>query len=528
VYYGSQFVHVSHDKGKNWSVISPDLTTNRPEQQKRDYGGLTPDASGAEFYNSILALAPSPVKQETIWAGTDDGLVQITRDGGKTWKEVGKNIKGLPAGSWVARIYASGYEEGTAWVVANNYRKGGYRPYLFKTENFGRSWKSMIAEDSPVFGYSLSFIQDPVTPNLVFLGTENGLWISFDQGEHWEQFKNGYPSVSTMDLKIQQRESALVVGTFGRAIWIIDDLQALRTVAANSLKPQLTVAKVNPAVQVKGIFINAPGNIWSGFHTTFQGENRPFREVNIPYFINKPERGQLVTASIMNAENEVIMELVSDQPPVEGLNYLNWRLDETINRLPGSWVNEESRGIPVLPGNYRAVLKYGTHEDMVDIEVIADPRFDFAPEIDKALYKAQKELNDIRQQLNQKLVALSEQKESLAKLIEFLDPSSHQALIQEAEALSKTIDLVRYQALGRPEKRQVGAWQSFEETPVKKIRGAEQKFMSSHTMPSMQELELIEQAGEMVNAFIKQYETHFNQSWLPFKKKVNGQNMDWK
>ncbi|NQZ79120.1 MAG: hypothetical protein HRT61_23830, partial [Ekhidna sp.] len=234
VYYGSQFVHVSHDKGKTWNVISPDLTTNKPEQQKRDYGGLTLDASGAEFYNCILALAPSPISKKVIWAGTDDGRVQLTQDGGESWKSVEKNIKGMPDGAWVARIHASTYDPASAWAVVNDYRRGDYEPYLFKTEDYGKTWKSMVADDSPVYGYSLSFIQDPEEPNLMFLGTENGLWISFDAGVNWEQFKNGYPSVSTMDLKIQRRESALVIGTFGRAIWVVDDLQAMRKVAGTT------------------------------------------------------------------------------------------------------------------------------------------------------------------------------------------------------------------------------------------------------------------------------------------------------
>ena len=528
VYYGSQFVHVSRDKGKTWSIISPDLTTNRPEQQQRDYGGLTPDASGAEFYNCILALAPSPISKEVLWSGSDDGLVQVTRDGGKSWKEVGQNIKGLPEGSWIARIHASEYDAGTAWVVANNYRKGDYKPYLFKTENYGRSWKAMVNAASPVFGYSLSFIQDPVEPNLIFLGTENGLWISFDQGENWEQLRNGYPSVSTMDLKIQRRESALVVGTFGRSIWIVDDLQALRAVAAKSLKNNLTVAKVNPAVQVKGIFINAPGNIWSGFHTTFQGDNRPFWQVNVPYFINSPVDDQSVTATVLNASGEVINELTSEAPIVKGLNYLTWKLDESISRLPGSWVNEESRGIPVLPGTYQMLLKYGEEQATVDIEVLADPRFDFDPAIDEALYKAQKELNTIRTELNERLEALTRQKQSLNRLIEFLEDAEDQGLLEEARDLLNAVDQVRYEALGTPEKRQVGAWQTFDLTPAKKIRQAEAKFMSSHALPSAQELELIDQARSMVNEFIKSYESHLTKVWKPFKAKVNAQKIDWK
>ena len=350
VYYGSQFVHKSNDKGKTWEVISPDLTTNVPEQQKRDYGGLTLDASGAEFYNTILSIAPSPISKEVIWAGTDDGHIQLTLDGGKTWKEVGNNSKEFPKGAWVARIHPSVYDAGTAWVVVNNYRKGDYAPYLFKTQDYGKSWSPMVKEDAPIQGYALSFVQDPVEKNLVFLGTENGLWVSFDQGEHWEQFKNGFPSVSTMDLKIQKRESALIVGTFGRAIWILDDLQAMRTYANSEITKELVVPKVNPVVQVKGLFINAPGNIWTGFHTTFEGDNRPFKQVNIPYFIKSAKPEQRLHVRISNANGETINTFTADTTAINGLNYVSWDLKEKITG---------EKGVIVLPGTYVAELTYG-------------------------------------------------------------------------------------------------------------------------------------------------------------------------
>ena len=528
VYYGSQFVHLSRDKGKTWTIISPDLTTDNEAQQKRDYGGLTADASGAEFYNCILALAPSPVNKELIWAGTDDGNIQITRDGGGTWNEVGQNIKEMPAGAWVARIHASAYQEGTAWAVVNNYRKGDYKPYLFKTEDYGATWQSMVKAESPVFGYSLSFIQDPVEPNLVFLGTENGLWVSFDQGENWEQFKNGYPSVSTMDLKIQRRESALIIGTFGRAIWVIDDLQAMRVVASQSMTDNLTAGTVAPAVQVKGIFINAPGNIWSGFHTTFQGDNRPFWQVNVPYFIKEPKEGTMATATVVDANNKTVMELAPKDTAVKGLNYMTWKLDETINRLPNSWINEESRGIPVLPGTYQMIITYAGDTEQVAIEVIADPRFDFDADIDKVLYQAQKEIDNARKQLNADLDELATKKESLGALIIQLENTEETGLLKSAQDLYRQIRMVEYMALSKPVDRQVGAWQSFEETATSVIRKAERKFMSSHTMPSNQELELLRDVKTVVWMFNAVCEDKVNSEWNYIKRQVAEKGIDWK
>ncbi len=260
VYYGSQFVHKTKDKGATWEIISPDLTTNNPLHQKADYGGLTLDVSGAERYNSILTISPSALDEDVIWVGTDDGQIQLTTDSGKSWQNLTSNIQEMPNEGWVAQIQASRYDRGTAWVVVNDYRKGDYAPYLFKATDFGETWIRMV-DESNVKGYALTVIQDPVEPKLVFLGTENGLWLSFDEGESWEQFKNGFPSVSTMDLKIQEPESALIVGTFGRAIWVLDDLLSLREIASNRLNDGLTAMPMNDAVQVKGLFINPPGNI---------------------------------------------------------------------------------------------------------------------------------------------------------------------------------------------------------------------------------------------------------------------------
>ena len=393
VYYGSQFVHTSSDKGANWEIISPDLTTNNPEHQRGDYGGLTLDISGAESYNSLLAIAPSPVEKGVIWTGSDDGQLHLSQDGGKSWKNLTNKVKGMPHEAWIAQIQASPHRAGSAWVVVNNYRKGDYQPYLFKTDDYGQTWES-LAEGSQVKGYALTVVQDPEEPNLVFLGTENGLWISIDEGHTWVQFRNGFPSVSTMDLKIQESESALIVGTFGRAIWVLDDLLTLREIAGQRLKAGLTALPMNAAVQVKGLYIQPPGNIWTGFHTTFEGENRVFQKVEVPYYV----KGTLsdtdtLTAQIYNDDGELIQSLKS-QPSTQGLNYLIWKLDEQSAPLPSPGPEDEIRGIPVLPGTYKVLLTYGREQDSSYVEVIPDPRFDLAPGVDEQLYQYQKAVNE--------------------------------------------------------------------------------------------------------------------------------------
>ena len=234
IYFGSQFLHKSSNKGLTWEVVSADLTTNNAVQQKQDdNGGLSIDITGAENYNTIICIEPSAIDRNTIWIGTDDGNVQLTRDGGKTWTNFRGKIAGMPVGAWVPQIRASRYSAGEAFVVCNDYRRGDFKPYIFRTRNYGQTWERMLDENK-VKGYALCMIQDPVQPNLIFAGTEHGLWISFDNGVSFQQWKNSYSSVSTYDLAIQEREADLCIATFGRAMYIMDDIRPLRRIAATA------------------------------------------------------------------------------------------------------------------------------------------------------------------------------------------------------------------------------------------------------------------------------------------------------
>ncbi|MEO1626407.1 MAG: hypothetical protein AAFV25_14725 [Bacteroidota bacterium] len=191
IYFGSQFIHKSTDCGKSWEIISPDLTTNdSTKQQQAKSGGLTLDVTGAENYTTILCIAPSPVEEQVIWAGTDDGQLQLTRDGGKNWQNLSAKLPGCPAGSWIPQIEVSSKNAGEAFVIVNNYRRNDWTPYLYHTANYGASW-TRLADASKVQGHTLAIVQDPVEEKLLFLGTDYGLYVSFDKGKQW-------PKVPTM------------------------------------------------------------------------------------------------------------------------------------------------------------------------------------------------------------------------------------------------------------------------------------------------------------------------------------------
>lgn len=296
VYFGSQYLHKSTDRGENWEIISPDLTTNDPEKQKQhDSGGLTIDATGAENYTTIISIAPSPVKEGVIWVGTDDGRLHVTQDGGQNWTDVSKNLKGVPEGSWIAQIKASKYNEGEAVAVINNYRRDDWNVYVMHTTNYGKKWTN-IAANKGVDGYALSFVQDLEEPNLMFLGTEFGLYVSIDGAKNWTKWTNGYPTVSTYDMVIHPREHDLVIATFGRSFWIIDDIRPLRELARNGMDELEKPIKLYPAPDAYQFETRQAEGTRFAADAMFSGDNRRLGAM-ISFSINKeaakkPESGR--------------------------------------------------------------------------------------------------------------------------------------------------------------------------------------------------------------------------------------------
>jgi photosystem II stability/assembly factor-like uncharacterized protein len=234
LYLGSQFVHRTRDRGASWETVSPDLTTNDPQKQRQDVsGGLTLDATGAENHTTLIDISPSPVAAGMIWAGSDDGNVHLTRDGGATWLNTVVAMEGAPATGWVADIEPSPHDAESAWVVFDEHRRGDGTPYLFRTDDAGASWTRLGEE---IGGFLHAVEQDPVEPNLVFAGSEFGLWMSMDRGESWARVPH-VPAVPIRDIEVHARDGDLVLGTHGRGIWVIDAIHALREVAARGSLP---------------------------------------------------------------------------------------------------------------------------------------------------------------------------------------------------------------------------------------------------------------------------------------------------
>lgn len=228
IYVGGNHLYKSIDRGNSWSIISPDLSTN--DSVKRIHGnsgGITPDNTGAETHCAITTVAISPITEELIWVGTDDGNIQVTVDGGLSWTNVRGNIPQVPDGIWVSRVVASRFVDGRAYVSFDGHRSDQFETWIWVTEDYGASWRPITTGFSE--GETVRVIvEDIKNPNLLFSGTETGVWYSIDRGERWDRLKLNMPTVSVYDMKIHPRENDLIVGTHGRSLWILDDISPLQ------------------------------------------------------------------------------------------------------------------------------------------------------------------------------------------------------------------------------------------------------------------------------------------------------------
>lgn len=268
LFAGGNYLFLSTDQGASWTIISPDLSTASPEKTaKGKSGGITPDNTGAETHCSIYTFSESPLNPAVLWAGTDDGNVQLTRDGGQNWHNARNAIPGVPEGIWVSRVEASHHQEGRAYVCFDGHRSGQLAPWAFRTDDFGQSWTD-IGSTLPETEVVRVVREDPRNPNLLFLGTETGIWASIDGGKSWMRFMPGLPTVSVYDLLIHPRDNDLIAGTHGRSLWIMDDITPLQ---------QLT----SRLQQGKGhLFRQRPATLWENTsrggqrgHFWFAGEN---------------------------------------------------------------------------------------------------------------------------------------------------------------------------------------------------------------------------------------------------------------
>jgi photosystem II stability/assembly factor-like uncharacterized protein len=383
IYIGAQFLFRSRDHGQSWERISPDLTTNDPEKQKQEEsGGVTVDNSSAEMHTSIYSISESPKNGQIIWVGTDDGNLQITRDGAKTWANVVGNIAGLGKNSWVSTVAASRFAEGTAYATFDRHTFGDLTPYAFKTTDYGKTWTSLNLQESGVRGYAHVIAEDTVDPNLIFLGTEFGIWISVDGGQRWAQYKgSNFPAVAVRDLVVHPRESDLVIATHGRGIWIIDDISPLRALTPDLMAKSAALIEGRPAVQ----YIQANGG-WAEGDESFAGQSRP-----TDAFIDYYQKGRHIFGDLKIEIFDQDGKLVDTIPGSKhrGLNRATWSMQLKPPTVPpaASALFAAAQGPRVLPGAYTVKMTKGDQVYTEQLKVVLDPRDKYTIEDRKAQFE---------------------------------------------------------------------------------------------------------------------------------------------
>jgi photosystem II stability/assembly factor-like uncharacterized protein len=381
LYVTSQHVHRTTNQGQSWQVISPDLTTNDKSRQKIS-GGLTPDNIGVEYCCVIYAFDESPVQQGVLWAGTNDGKVQVSRDNGANWTEVTANLAGFPKDATVRMIDASKWSAGKAYLVAEAHMVGDFKPYAYRTTDFGRTWK-LITTGIPEHpnSFTRSIREDPVRQGLLYLGTENRIYVSFNDGDSWQPLINNMPPTPMYDLQIQPHFNDLVVGTYGRGFWIMDDVTPLQ---------QLT-----PQVAASAAHLFAPRDAYR-----FQGRTQPMTMPNdmtagqnpqygasINYWLGSAPRGN-VSIRIANAQGTVVRTLNGTRN--QGINRVWWDLEDNNSMairlrttpLYADWVDlgpgrvrQVNNGVSILmpPGTYTVTMEVDGRSFSQPLRVLKDP-----------------------------------------------------------------------------------------------------------------------------------------------------------
>jgi hypothetical protein len=393
----------SANHGQSWEIISPDLSTNDKNKQKSSGGAVVVDNTAAEFHCTILTIAPSMVDANVIWVGTDDGNVQVTRDGGKTWTNVIKNIQGLAPNAWIPTVEASPHEAGTAFVAADHHQDNDYTAYFFKTTDYGKTWTRLNLNLPPTkTGWPHVIRQDPKNAALLYAGTELGLWVSFDAGAHWTSLRQNLPPVPVRDIQIHPRDNDLIVATHGRGLYILDDITALQNIGA-ALSSPVQLFDIRPAT--RWTVWNKDGNLGQA---VWSGPNPPAGAV-INYFL-KSDADVTITVSDKGGKT---VRTIRNAPHATGLNRSVWDLrydgptgaaggrggrgaaqpaaaQGPVEEAPGGGrFGRGNAGPLVVPGEYTVTLRSGGQELKKTVAVDMDPRVPLAAgELDAQLEAA--------------------------------------------------------------------------------------------------------------------------------------------
>ncbi len=434
LYIGAQFLFRSRDRGESWEKISGDLTTNDKEKQNQEKsGGLTIDNSTAENHCTIYAIAESPLDRNTIWAGTDDGNLQVTRDGGKNWTNVVANVAGLPHHTWISGIEASRRQLGTAYVTFDGHQTGDMKTYAYRTTDFGKTWTSLATPD--IKGFAHVIREDREKPALLFLGTEFGLWLSVDGGKQWAQFTGNFPPAPVRDLAIHPRESDLIIATHGRGLYIVDDIGPLRQITPELLESKMAVLETRPF----------PARLGTGEQSfsggdEFTGSN-PAEAAYITYYLKERHVFGDFSIQVTDAEGKPVTTLTAGKR--RGINRVAWPMRMKPPRVPTAGSLEFGALVgPMVPeGTYTAKLVRGDETATATIKVVGDPNLTHSAEDRKLQQTTAMSLYRLLERLAYVTAAADEARDQARDRAKGL--KSDDGLRQELESFADKLDALR-------------------------------------------------------------------------------------
>ncbi|HEV2289894.1 MAG TPA: hypothetical protein VGR81_13200 [Candidatus Acidoferrales bacterium] len=449
IYIGAQVLFKTTDGGQTWTIISPDLTRNDKSKQQLSGGPITKDSTSVEFYDTIFAVAESPVQRNLIWAGSDDGLVHITRDGGKNWEDV--TPKQMPEWSKISLIEASPFDAGAAYIAVDRHMLDDLNPYIYKTTDFGKTWTEII-NGIPTGSFVHAVREDPKRKGLLFAGTETGVMVSFDDGAQWQPLQLNLPTVPVHDLIIKNNDLALA--THGRAFWILDDITPLREIRPDTLGQLVHLFEPAPAYHSHsgGGFFRPRGAV---------GPNPP-GGVIIDYVLKSPAKSD-ITLEILDASGHLVRKFSSKKqntsapsefprgrtaealPNKAGLNRFVWNMRTDVPReVPGAvYDNGPPEGILVVPGKYRAKLTVDGQDYTAPIQIVPDPRTKTSMEDLQKQFDLAMQVRGLEETDHNTVLAIRDLRNQLQALEKrFGESAAEKDVVAQAQAIDKKMTVI--------------------------------------------------------------------------------------
>jgi photosystem II stability/assembly factor-like uncharacterized protein len=518
LYTFSQHVHVTENEGQTWKVISPDLTTNDPEKQKSSGGPITQDNTAVEYYCTIFAAQESPLKEGLLWVGSDDGLIHVTKDGGETWENV--TPKGMPKWMMINSIEPSAFDEGTCYVAGTKYKTGDFAPYLYKTTDYGKTWKKItngINEEH----FTRVLREDPKRKGLLYAGTETGMYISFNDGKDWQPFQLNLPIVPITDLTI--KDNNLIVATQGRSLWIIDDLTVIHQLFDADLTKNI-LFKPKDSYRMSGgsrsgsltSGTNHPNGVITYFNLKDYSEDD---KVSLTYFDKKGDT--IKTFSTSDKKNKLEVK--------KGPNHFVWNMTyDGAERLPGMILWAASlQGPRAVPGTYEVHLNVNGDVQKQSFNIVPDPRaestvedmqkqFDFIQDVNATVDKAHKSIKNIRS-INKQLSAFQKQ---------YKENEDVKDLVEKAKELEEQLSEIE-KALYQTKNRSNQDPLNFPIKLTDKLGGLNSLTRRGDFPPTDQAIEVKDELTQKINAQLDTFNALLSNEVKAFNAAFNSKGLEY-